>query len=216
MMCSGPSPTWPHHAGLNRQAGLETRCPTRPLSTADGVNEQSRCSSSLSDPRLMDSSPEMKASPAMSQCSAIRQASGSSWSVSGAIASSWSPQLTPIRMVFPSRLSTNSCDGGLVTPIMGSAVDRLAWRVSLHRQVLMDRRAQCSQEAGAASVAAACCSPRHVAQTEWVSATDILLPYTQILAGSLKSSMVRKGTNSDILLAPKRVEAATFCGQSSC
>ena len=49
------------------------------------VKEQSRSSSSLSDPRLMDSSPESKSSPVMSLCSATRQASGSSWSASGAI-----------------------------------------------------------------------------------------------------------------------------------
>lgn len=86
--------------------------------------------------------------------------------------------------------------GRWLTPIIGPAADRLAWHASLPRQVLTERRAQCSQTAGDASASWACCGLRHAEHTRLVSALVILLPHVHALADSLPLSIVMKGSGS--------------------
>ncbi|XP_041863390.1 uncharacterized protein LOC121653797 [Melanotaenia boesemani] len=182
---------------------------------AGGTEKGSISPSSSSEPRLIDSSPESESTPAKSP-SPRGLASCSSGSVNGATASSWSPQLVPIGMVFPWPLSVSSCGGGMVTPITGSVDDRLAWRASLRLRVLRDRRAQCSQLVGDANASWACCSPRHEAQAAWVSAPEILLPHAHDLGGSLSVSMVRKIPSSVFVSSDGKTKRSAASMAASC
>ncbi|RVE58436.1 hypothetical protein OJAV_G00209250 [Oryzias javanicus] len=104
---------------------------------------------------------------------------------------------------FPRAQSVNSGGGGMATPIIGSAADRLTWRESRRLRVLAESRAQCSHVTGDANASWACCSPRHEAQAEWVSAPAILFPHVHALDGGLTVSMVRTGLGSILLSSDK-------------